>query len=409
MPMKWMLAVTVGLWLPAQAAPGDTLVTSDNREFEGKVVDQDSAAVVFDVYKGRSILRMTFKAAEVRKITFGPIATPAVRPTGETPVGPTAAARPASQAPVAPASAPAGPTYFVIPIRDVIGMYVTAAQFEQALKDVERFKPTVVILEVDSGGGSTEEAGKIIDLMCKAKGVRFVAYVKKAISAAAILSMACKEIYVDERATFGGALSYAMTAGGPAEIGEKMQSIWRATCRSAAELGEHPSILAEGMVDKEIEIQLAQEGGKPVVREGVGATMLKRKGRLLTMTAKESVACGLAKDIAAGYDELGRKLGLAAWTKPNKAAEVAFDKHETEIRNAVKRAEALAGIIRESDIKANVATRRDDAIRGYNQAIQAIKDLQELGKRFPELHISEKNLEDAIRRFQTNKEIILRG
>jgi membrane-bound serine protease (ClpP class) len=290
----------------------------------------------------------------------------------------------------------------------MIGMYVTAAQFEQALKDVERLKPTVVVLEVDSGGGSTEEAQKIIDLIGHTKGVRFVAYVKKAFSAAAIISLSCKEIYLEKGGTFGGAVSFAMTATGPADIGEKFQSIWRATCRSAAEIGGHQTLLAEGMVDKEIDIQIVSDGGKASVREGVGPTMLKRKGKILTMTAQESLDCGLAAGIAESYDELGQKLGVGKWTKPSKSAEEAFERHFAQIKGAKDRGDALMATIRDCDMKGGMASKRDDAIRYLNQSIQAIKGLQDLGKQFPELHVPEKNMEEAIRSREAQKESILK-
>jgi ATP-dependent protease ClpP protease subunit len=394
MQTKWLIGIMV-LWAAAAPLAADTLIMADGRELEGKLISQSSEKIVFDVHKGSSVLQMVFKPGDVKTVKSGPLSTPKEAPTP-------------LPTPAAPAKE-TGPTYFVIPIRDMIGVYVTAAQFEQALKDVERLKPTVVVLEVDSGGGSTQEAAKIIDLMSKAKDVRFVAYVKNAISAAAIVSLSCKEIYIEKQATIGGALAYRMTSTMPAEIGEKMQAIWRATCRSSAELGGHQPILAEGMVDQEIEIQIVQKDGRPTVAEGHGPTMLKRKGKLLVMTANEAVNCGLAKDIVQNYDDLGTKVGYASWTKPYKNAEAAYEKHASEFNSAKRRAEALVANIKDAETKAEITSRRDEALRNINAAIQAVKELQSIGRKYPEMNISEKGLDEALRRFQTIKDVVTRG
>ena len=348
MRLRAVVILTGVLSVLAQASHADTLITADGRELEGKVVSQGADKVVFDVHKGTSVLQMVFKASEVKKITLGALAAPASK------AAPTPAPAPASQPVV-----PAGPTYFIIPIKQEVGVYVTAAYIEQALKDADRLKATVVVLEVDSPGGLTGEAVKIIDSLCKAKDIRLVAYIKSAISAAAIISLSCKEIYLDERATIGGALSFAMGPALPEEINEKMQSIWRASCRSAAEMGGHQSILAEGMVDKDIEIQIVQQNGRPLVKEGLGSNMLKRKGKLLTMTAKEAIACGLANGIVAGYDDLGARLGLSGWTKPFKNAEAAYDKHAGEIKITEQKVKTLIGLW----LSRPISRRRRPAVR----------------------------------------------
>ena len=91
-------------------------------------------------------------------------------------------------------------TYYVIPIKGVIGSDFTTGQMRAYLKDVERLKPTVVVLELDTGGGDINDAEGLVDLIIEHKDLEFVALVQKALSAGAAITLACKDIYVTEKA-----------------------------------------------------------------------------------------------------------------------------------------------------------------------------------------------------------------
>ena len=68
-----------------------------------------------------------------------------------------------------------------------------------------------------------------------------------------------------------------------------------------------------------MELHLEMEGGKAVVREGPPRNssdeVLVRKGRILTLTSREAVHCGLANGEAEDFDELGAVLHLDHWTE----------------------------------------------------------------------------------------------
>ncbi|MEA3367180.1 MAG: hypothetical protein U9R68_03590, partial [Planctomycetota bacterium] len=88
---------------------------------------------------------------------------------------------------------------------------------EARLKEAERLKPAVVLLVIDSGGGDIDHAEKIVDLIIEHKDLTFVAYVQKALSAAATITLACEKIFVTETATIGGAVSYSLDEKGNVE------------------------------------------------------------------------------------------------------------------------------------------------------------------------------------------------
>ena len=209
-------------------------------------------------------------------------------------------------------------TYYVIPIKGVIGRHFTAGRMEACLKEAERLKPAVVVLELDTGGGDIIDAERIVDLIIAHKDLRFVAFVRKALSAGATITLACEKIFVTESATIGGAVSYSVGSDGmpqdlPADVAEKFQSIWRAVCRKAAEHGGHPSLLAEAMVDPAFALTMREEGGKPVLERDGQGKMLKAKGRILTLTAREAVDCTLAEGLVPDLKAVGRHLGIPEW------------------------------------------------------------------------------------------------
>jgi len=206
----------------------------------------------------------------------------------------------------------------VIPVSGAIGGEFSAMLMKAYLEMAAKLKPTVIVLDVDTPGGEIGEAEEIIDLLIAAKGYRLVALVHRALSAGAMVTMACKEIYMTEGATIGAAVSYRVGRDGmpvrmPADVAEKMQSIWRAVCRKAAEHGGHPSILAEAMVDPAFSLTMRRDGERVVVERDGAGDVLKAKGRVLTLTAREAVNCGLARGIVEDLAALGPRLGLTGW------------------------------------------------------------------------------------------------
>lgn len=241
----------------------------------------------------------------------------------------------------------AGPTYYLAPLRGEVGTSMLAANLEKVLADAATRSPTVVVLQMDSPGGSVAEVERLVDAIQKyKKQMRIVVWVHKAISAAAITSFSVDDIYMKKGSVFGAATAFRVTRQGTAEeIEEKMQSAWRAMGRSAAELGNHPSVLAEGMIDASIGIYLKREGGKPVLsaQESPGASVVKRPGKLLTLTASEAVDCGLAKAMVDDLDSLGKALGFAGWTPCEGIGVALADWWEARLETVNKEWKAASG------------------------------------------------------------------
>jgi len=229
-------------------------------------------------------------------------------------VGPEREAR--SQSPAARDTAKT--VWVRVRVKGMIGEDFTSDSMRLALRRARAAKAAVIVLELDTPGGHVDHAEEIVNTIIRSRGVRFVAVVKQALSAGSAITLACRDVYVTETATIGAATSYFVDSRGiakqlPKDVAEKFQSAWRAVCRKAAQHGGHSALLADAMIDMDFSLSMKKVRGKIVLTKGTDGKVLKRRGRVLTLTAREAVACGLAKGIVTGADALGAKLGVRGW------------------------------------------------------------------------------------------------
>jgi ATP-dependent protease ClpP protease subunit len=213
-----------------------------------------------------------------------------------------------------------GRPYVVVPVRGVIGDDVTVEALRAGLAEARRAKPQYVVLEIDSPGGNIGEMTGMLDLLSEAsKDLKIVAYVKRAYSAAAVIAMSCPQVYMVPGATIGATVPFRMTENGPAEVEAKLRSAIEARMRAANRCGGHDDLLIRGMSDADLELYVAEDNGKPVLRTSGPGKLIKSKGQILTLTTEESVTCGLAHS-AATMEDLGQQICGGAWYEVNRFA-----------------------------------------------------------------------------------------
>ena len=181
----------------------------------------------------------------------------------------------ADQPPRAPGG---GPIVYVAPIHGMIDLGL-APFVDRVLEDAATAGAAAVIFEINTFGGRVDAAVVIRDALLRAR-VRTVAFVnKRAISAGALISLAAEKIAMAEGGTIGAATPVEMGApGGPAQpVAEKTVSYVRKEFRATAESRKRPPLLAEAMVDADVEIAGVIE-----------------KGKLLTLTTDEALEHGIA-------------------------------------------------------------------------------------------------------------------
>ena len=178
--------VLVLILLAAYPAVGDTLVTKDGRVFEGRVVRQEEDQVVFEVQKYGAYMQVSLESKDVASVKTGASSKPRSSDVYRVPTS-----QPSTQPSSQPSSQPEATKYYVIEIRGEIGKDVQKESLQLALKDARAKKADCVVFHIDSPGGSVTETEAIVDLMGEVHGQKRIALVAKALSSAAVITMAC--------------------------------------------------------------------------------------------------------------------------------------------------------------------------------------------------------------------------
>ena len=215
---------------------------------------------------------------------------------------------------------PAGPFHniHVIDFKDdieaVMHAYITR-RVDAAIAD----GADCIVLRFDSPGGTVYHSKKIGDFMLALpEKVHTIAWVPvEAISGAAMISLACREIVMAPGSSLGDSQPIVSGADGmPKPIGEKIESPLRTWFREYAQRNGYPEALVEAMVSAHIEVLRVRARGSeqtwfvrgsdfrdadedaelvPGHRKGdleqVGSSVV-REGELLTMTATEALDLG---------------------------------------------------------------------------------------------------------------------
>lgn len=163
------------------------------------------------------------------------------------------------------------PVVYVAPIEGVIDLGL-APFVQRVIDEAQAAGAAAVILEINTFGGRVDAAVLIRDALLNAR-VRTIAFVnKRAISAGALISLSAENLVMAGGGTIGAATPVQMGQPGAAAqpVAEKTVSYMRKEFRATAESRKRPPLLAEAMVDADVEI--------PGVIE---------KGKLLTLTTEE--------------------------------------------------------------------------------------------------------------------------
>jgi membrane-bound serine protease (ClpP class) len=166
---------------------------------------------------------------------------------------------------------------------------------DRVLREAGEAGAASVILEINTFGGRVDAAVLIRDALLNAK-VPTVAFInKRAISAGALIALATEKIAIAQGGTIGAATPVQMgQPGAPAQpVEEKTVSYVRKEFRATAEARQRPPLIAEAMVDADVEIP-----------------GLIEKGKLLTLTTEEALKHQVADFRADTIEEALKQLGL---------------------------------------------------------------------------------------------------
>ncbi len=198
---------------------------------------------------------------------------------------------------------------YVLDIRNEIGGGVSS-YISKGVQKAENMKADAIIFDLETPGGSVDAARKIIREIQKTQ-IPTIAFVnRRAISAGAMISIACDQIVMTSGATIGD--SQPVDARG-IEAPEKIVSDLRGTIRSTAERSDRNPDIAETMVDKRLYlvrlisgdiIKLRPEEYRDEQEAGTRMDVLCSEGELLTLTTRQALEYGFADSQVETISEL---------------------------------------------------------------------------------------------------------
>jgi membrane-bound serine protease (ClpP class) len=184
------------------------------------------------------------------------------------------------------------PVVYVVPIDGIIDLGL-APFLSRTIREAKEAGAAAVLLDINTFGGRVDAAVAMRDTLLNSP-VRTIAFVnQRAISAGALIALACETLVMTEGGTIGAAAPVLGGAGEAKPADEKSTSYVRKEFRATAEVRKRPPEFAEAMVDADVEIK------------GVVA-----KGKLLTLTTSEAIKHKVANLMAPSVDGALEAAGL---------------------------------------------------------------------------------------------------
>jgi len=308
------LALACSLLLTPIAAHADILLLMDGRQLKGELVEETAAHVMFRHYVAGFWTTEKFTRRQIDKL-YPEEGDQSDKGTGE----------PAEQQPT-PGGRPDNahlPRVFVIPLHGSVGSAgdtdirntFDAHVLRQCLEEAQKQNAEAVLLEINSPGGLVSE----MEAICEAildfnSALRIVAYPRDAFSAAAIISLCCREMVVHPDARIGAAVIISAGPGGASALDAKLASPHHARQRQFMQRSGRPYEVVAAMTIMETELWWSEEEGFSTVapdRPGQnGWACIDGISTVLTMTADDAVKWKLARASAPTVNAALAKLGI---------------------------------------------------------------------------------------------------
>jgi membrane-bound serine protease (ClpP class) len=162
--------------------------------------------------------------------------------------------------PRAPAQTSA-PVVYVVPIEGMIDLGL-APFLSRTIREAQAAGAAAVLIEINTFGGRVDAAVAMRDTLLNAP-LRTIAFVnQRAISAGALIALACETLIMTRGGTIGAATPVLSGTGEAQPADEKSVSYVRTEFRATAETRNRPPDFAEAMVDADVEIAGVIEKGK---------------------------------------------------------------------------------------------------------------------------------------------------
>lgn len=193
---------------------------------------------------------------------------------------------------------------YVFPVRDEIGK-ASWRVMREAFAEAQQQKADYIIIHMNTYGGAVNFADSMRTRILNSAIPVFVFIDNQAISAGALISIACDSIYMRPGGNIGAATVVDQTGS---VVPDKYQSFMRSTMRATAEAHGKDTIVSgnDTIVKWHRDPRIAEAMVDPtVVAEGIDDST-----KVLTLTAEEAVANDYCEGLATNIPEVLKRAGI---------------------------------------------------------------------------------------------------
>jgi len=208
---------------------------------------------------------------------------------------------------------------YIIPVNGTIDLGLSAF-IKRSVEEAKEQKPLAVVFEIDTLGGRVDAADEMVMAISNLSPIPTYAFItNSAWSAGALIAISCKTIIMKTGSSIGSAEPRMMSFMPEQQASdEKIISALRAKFKATAESNNHSPLLAEAMVDKDIELfqveiqkviklltkeELTEIKSKSSKKDLMREKVISAKGKLLNLTAQEALDIKLSAKTVSSKDE----------------------------------------------------------------------------------------------------------
>lgn len=319
---RYLVAGALSLGLVAFGFADDVIKTKDGKTYSGQIVSEEDGFITLEIGSGTLKKKVKIWSDDVESVTRDDDAvTDSPDSSADVPEADLAAPADSSTEESTPQVIdPDTKKLFVVPLEGMVGKEFRCDKIQECVDSVRDLNPDIIILLVDSGGGSLNELYQISDYLTKLRDeYRVVTWIKSAISAAAMTAINTREIYFMRKGHMGAATAWY--GPGIAVNGPELEAWLARGARMGKSAGYDPAWI-RAMIDREQECSATRvvlPNGEVKVTwyadSTSGEDVINRKGEVLTFQASDALKWRISLGTADTTEELAPLLGVTKWVE----------------------------------------------------------------------------------------------
>ncbi|MEC9373029.1 MAG: hypothetical protein VYC34_04260, partial [Planctomycetota bacterium] len=218
-----------------------------------------------------------------------------------------------------------------------VGSEIHTSALEEAVALLEDDDVDILVLRMNSGGGSAEMANVSEFIQDEIKPeYRVVGWVESAISAAAFIMFTLEDMYMMSEGNIGGAVGFSQQGGRAKALeGEGLEWSLRFGETVSRRGNRDPRIMRAMQVFMTLSCDIDAAGNVTWYDDNSGRYIVSRENQILTLNSQDAVRYGVARAIADTREELMEALGVREWVEVGQDANA----HMRSYREAVATAQ----------------------------------------------------------------------